>query len=52
MWFYFILAGIFLVIYLQSEAAREIETIYELSLLLAGACLAFAVNILVGGRKE
>lgn len=48
-WLYFILSGIFLIIYLQSEAARDTPFIFELSLLLAGACLAFAVNSMVKG---
>ncbi len=51
MWLYFILAGVFLMIYMQSEAARQMETFYELCLLLAGACLAFAVNTLVRDKE-
>lgn len=46
MWVYFVLAGIFMFVYLQNSC-KEIGVIYEFALMLTGACLAFAVSTLL-----
>ncbi len=52
MWLYFFLTGIFMFIYLQHDSPVRIGFIYEFALMLAGACLAFAINLLISINRR
>lgn len=52
MWLYFFLAGVFMFVYLQNDNTQRLGLQYEFALMLAGACLAFAINILISLNRR